>query len=74
VPITPADDEHIKIGDEVMYCTGVRTHVASSGKIESFRLLPNLKVNPITQQHLLVGMVGDRQDNAGFDHLLKIVG
>ncbi|MTJ79662.1 MAG: alanine-tRNA synthetase second additional domain-containing protein [Telmatospirillum sp.] len=74
LPIVPADDEHIRIGDEVMYCTGVRTHVASSGEIECFRLLPELKVNPITQQHLLVGMVGDRTDNAGFDHLLKIVG
>ena len=74
LPITPADEQHIRIGADVMYCTGVRTHVQSSGQIEDFRLLHEMRVNPITEQHLLVGMVGDRIDNAGFDHLLKIIG
>ena len=74
VPIVPADEGHIRIGDEIMECTGVRTHVKSSSQIESFRLLPELRFNPITQEHLLVGIVGDTREAAGFVRILKIVG
>ena len=74
VPIVPADEGHIRIGTETMECTGVRTHVKSSSQIESFRLLPELRFNPITQEHLLVGIVGDTREAAGFDRILKIVG
>jgi hypothetical protein len=74
LPILPADDQHIRIGSEVMYCTGIRTHVASTGQIATFRLLPELRVNPVTGHHLLVGMVGDRTYDAGFDELIKFVG
>ncbi len=74
LPITAADEDHIRIGDEVMECTGIRTHVKSTGQIESFRLLPGLRFNPIDQQHLLVGIVGDSLEEAGFDRILKIVG
>lgn len=74
LPIVPADEDHIRIGDDVMVCTGVRTHVKSSGQIESFRLLPELRFNPISREHLLVGIVGDAREEAGFDRILKIVG
>ena len=74
LPITPADEDHIRIGDEIIACTGVRTHVASTGQIESFRLLPELRFNPIDQEHLLVGIVGDQREEAGFDGILKIAG
>ncbi len=74
VPIKPGDDDHICIGDERMECTGVRTHVASSGLIESFRLVPEFRYNPIDRQHLLVGIVGDSREEAGFDRILTIVG
>ncbi len=74
LPISPADDDSIRIGDEVMRCTGVRTHVKSTGQIESFRLLPEFRFNPITGEHLLVGIVGDASEEAGFDQILKIVG
>ncbi len=74
LPITAADEDHIRIGDEVMECTGIRTHVKSTGQIESFRLLPELRFNPIDQQHLLVGIVGNSLEEAGFDRILKIVG
>ena len=60
--------------DVVMECTGIRTHVKSTGQIESFRLLPELRFNPIDRQHLLVGIVGDSLEEAGFDRILKIVG
>lgn len=74
LPVAPVDDSHIRIGSEVMACTGVRTHVKSTGQIESFRLLPRLQVNPITGAHLLVGIVGDASEEAGFDRVLKVVG
>jgi hypothetical protein len=74
LPITPADEDHIRIGDDVMECTGIRTHMKSTGQIESFRLLPELRFNPIDKQHLLVGIVGDQQEEAGFDRIMKIVG
>ena len=74
LPIAPADEDHIRIGEEIMECTGVRTHVKSSGQIEAFRLLPELRFNPITQEHLLVGIVGNTGEAAGFDRILKIVG
>ena len=74
LPITAADEDHIRIGDEVMECTGIRTHVKSTGQIESFRLLPELRFNPIDRQHRLVGVVGDSLEEAGFDRILKIVG
>lgn len=74
LPVSPRDDNHIRIGDEIMPCTGVRTHVKSTGQIENFRLLPQLKRNPITGEHLLVGIVGDAAEAAGFDRVLKVVG
>jgi hypothetical protein len=74
LPVAPVDENHIRIGDEVMLCTGVRTHVKSTGQIESFRLLPRLQVNPITGAHLLVGIVGDATEEAGFDRVLKVIG
>jgi len=72
--VTPAGENHIRIGEDAMVCTGVRTHVKSTGQILAFRLLPQLKVNPITGTHLLVGVVGDTQEEAGFDRVLKTVG
>ena len=74
LPISPADEDHIRIGEATMPCTGVRTHVKSSGQIEDFRLLPELRFNPISQEHLLVGIVGTPIEDAGFDRILKIVG
>ena len=74
LPIVPVGENHIRIGGEIMECTGVRTHVTSSGQIESFRLLPALRFNPIEREHLLVGIVGDGREDAGFDHILKIAG
>lgn len=74
LPIAPADEDHIRIGDQIMPCTGVRTHVKSSSQIECFRLLPELRFNPITQEYLLVGIVGDAQVESAFDRILKIAG
>lgn len=74
LPVTPVDDNHICIGNDTLTCTGVRTHVKSTGQIQSFRLLPRLQANPITGAQLLVGIVGDVEEEAGFDRVLKAVG
>lgn len=74
LPITVADEDHIKIGDQIIPCTGVRTHVKSTRQIQAFRLLPSLRYNPITREHLLVGIVGNATEETGFDRILKVVG
>ena len=56
--ISYVDDEHVKIGDIVHPCTGPRTHVASTGCIESFRLLHRIVYDPIEHCYLIAGRVG----------------
>lgn len=73
LPIKAAGDDMIAIGDEALYCTGVRTHVASTGQIENFRLLPEYRFEPMNGRYLLVGMVG-RKEVAGFEDIAPIVG
>jgi len=62
IPISYLDDMHIMIGDYKHLCTGPRMHVKSAGEIEGFRLLEQLFVDPITGQHMLVGLVGDTSE------------
>ncbi len=58
LPITYVDDEHVRIGDIVHPCTGPRTHVASTGKVEEFRLLHRIEYDPIEHTYLIAGRVG----------------
>ena len=73
LPVTIAGEDQIRIGDEVIYCTGTRTHVKSTGQIENFRLLKDYKYDPIHKEYLLVGMVGKREV-AGFEDLMEVFG
>jgi len=59
LPIQPGDEKHVRIGDDLMYCTAVRTHVTSSGQIEKFRLHKEFVTNSLAGEYLLVGIVGD---------------
>ncbi len=58
LPITYVDDGHVRIGDIVHPCTGPRTHVASTGKVEEFRLLHRIVFDPIEHCWLIAGRVG----------------
>ncbi|MBQ1633051.1 MAG: alanine-tRNA synthetase second additional domain-containing protein [Clostridia bacterium] len=58
LPITYVDDGHVRIGDIVHPCTGPRTHVASTGKVEEFRLLHRIVYDPIEHCWLIAGRVG----------------
>ncbi len=43
LPVIPVDENHIRIGDEQMACTGVRTHVKSTGQIQASAYCRNLR-------------------------------
>ena len=73
IPIQPVDENHLRIGEETIYYTGVRTHVKSSGEITDFRLLRECKWDPIDRKYLLVGIVG-RQEPAGFEEIAPTIG
>jgi len=63
----------IAFGENVIHCTGPRTHVKSTGEIENFRLVREFKYNPLTREYLLIGMVG-HNETAGFEELTKASG
>ena len=58
IPISYHDERHIMIGDHKHPCTGPRVHTKSTRAIESFKLLEKIFVEPITNNYLLVGLVG----------------
>lgn len=62
LPISYCDDDHIFIGEMKHHCTGPRMHVRSTGKITHFTLLHEFLREPITNLHMLVGLVGDDSD------------
>ena len=59
LPVSFHDETHITFGEKLHYCTGPRMHVRSTGEIENFSLLPELKYDPMSKKYLLVGLVGD---------------
>ena len=56
--IKPVENRQIMIGDRTLACTGRRIHVANTRDIENFRLLKELRYDPVSHDHLLVGLVG----------------
>ena len=58
IPIRTLDGDYIEIEGQPIPCTGKRIHVESSKQIENFRLMKQIRYDPITQQYLLVGLVG----------------
>ncbi len=68
LPIGPAGEDRLRIGDDEIYCTGTRIHVKSSGMIENFRLLQEYRYDPISKDYLLVGIVGGKEI-AGFEDI-----
>ncbi len=61
LPISFVDNEHIRVGESLHRCTGPRMHVSSTGKVENFRLLPQLHEDVLTDTCLLVGLVGEKR-------------
>jgi hypothetical protein len=71
VPIAPVGEDRSSIGESAMPCTGTRTHVTSSGKIENFRLIKDFKYDPISKEHLLIGLIG-RKTIVGFEDMVDV--
>ena len=61
------DDRTIRIGGYLQPCTGPRTHVSNTGKIENFRLLKEIIYDHRNQRWLLVGRVGKLEED-GLHH------
>jgi tRNA A37 threonylcarbamoyladenosine biosynthesis protein TsaE len=73
LPIKSSGEDHIQIGEREMFCTGIRTHVKSTGKIENFHLLPDYRYDPISKEWMLVGIVG-KEEPVGFDNIAPSFG
>ena len=58
LPVAYHDEQHIKIGERLFPCTGPRIHVARTGDVQGFSLVPRLYLDPLSRLYLLVGMVG----------------
>ena len=59
VPVSYVDDEHIRFGEKLHHCTGPRMHVRYTGEIENFRMVPEVEYDSLSEQYLMVGLVGD---------------
>lgn len=58
------DDGHVRIGDVIHPCTGPRTHVRTTGRIQGFRLKNRCIYDRFAKRYLLVGCVGeDSEEN-----------
>lgn len=73
LPISFHDDSHILIGDTLHHCTGPRMHVKSTGEVNEVKFMKELLREPITNDYLLVGLLGENADER-FSALNKIIG
>lgn len=58
LPIAPAGNREILIGDVSRYCTGPRLHLRSTGEICNFRLEKDYLRDPLTGVYSIIGKVG----------------
>ncbi len=70
LPISAVGEDHIRVGEDDIFCTGVRTHVQRSGQIENFHLVKELRYHPIFHEYMLVGRVG-YEEPAGYEQILS---
>ncbi|HPW18966.1 MAG TPA: alanine-tRNA synthetase second additional domain-containing protein [Candidatus Aminicenantes bacterium] len=73
VPLAPSGENTLAIGEKSMPCTGTRTHVTSSGKIENFRLLKEYRYDHISKEYYVIGLVGKRGEEP-FEDLIDVEG
>lgn len=58
------DENHIAVGDRLHQCSGPRTHVSNTGKIQGFRLNHEIVYDNQQDRYLLIGFVGeDSEEN-----------
>lgn len=71
LPIIPYDEEHIKIGDYVMRCTGPLMHVESTGKIENFSMVKEFYYDEKFHEYVVAGTVRQKDEKAKKDEELN---
>lgn len=71
LPIVPYDEEHIKIGDCVMPCTGPLMHVESTGKIENFALVKEFYYESKFREYVVAGTIGHKHEKTEADDELN---
>lgn len=57
LPVSYYDEDHIKIGDTVTYCTGPRLHVRNTSEITKFSYVKKLIKDPKDDKYCLIGML-----------------
>lgn len=62
LPVAYADTNHIKLGENLVHCTGPRVHVSHTGQIENFHLLPHFIYDRFKKEYLMIGCVGEQAE------------
>lgn len=66
------DESHIKIGTDIIHCTGPRIHVHNTSEIINFRLIKEIKYDHTVGMYALVGTVGERSyEDSDLNKILK---
>lgn len=61
LPVNYYDEEHIKIGDEVLYCSSPRIHLTNTADVEDFHMLHKFIYDEFSDDYSLVGLVGQKR-------------
>ena len=64
LPVHYVDDSHIAVGDRIHECSGPRTHVTNTGKIQGFCLNHEIVFDNQQNRYLLIGFVGESSDES----------
>ncbi len=64
LPVRYHDENHIMIGDSLMYCTGPRLHVRNTSEVTDFNLLPEFIRDEKTDTYCLVGILRHAEKDA----------
>lgn len=59
MPVAYADESHIRVGNQLHYCSGPRTHVTSTGRVNGFKLCPEVIYDMQRNRYLVIGFVGE---------------
>ena len=57
------DEDHIKMGDQIIFCDGARFHVNNTSEVKDFALYKKLIIDPKTKVYNLIGVIdGNLED------------
>lgn len=62
LPVEYSDESHVRIGGLKHFCSGPRTHVTTTGRIEKFRLCPEIIYDNQRNRYLIIGFVGESSE------------